>query len=57
MDYKEIYRLTKEEIEAGYYLYNLTEWVEKAFYTRIGAVIYGLYAGKCLGFRTYIKEI
>ena len=47
----------KKNWKAGYYWYNLTEWVEKAFYTRIGAVIYGLYAGKCLGFRTYIKEI
>ena len=47
----------KKKWKAGYYLYNLTEWVEKTFYTEIGAVLYGLYAVKCLGFRTYIKEI
>jgi hypothetical protein len=47
----------KKKWKAGYYLYNLTEWVEKTFYTEIGAVLYGLYTGKYLGFRTYVKEI
>jgi hypothetical protein len=47
----------KKKWKAGYYLYNLTECVEKTFYTEIGAVLYGLYAGKLLGLRTYIKEI
>lgn len=41
----------------GYYLYNLTEWVEKTFYTEIAAFLYGLYMAKCIGFRTYVKEI
>ena len=47
----------KKKWKAGYYLYNLTEWVEKTFYTEIGAVLYGLYTGKHLGFRTYVNEI
>ena len=47
----------KKKWKAGYYWYNLTEWVEKTFYTEIGAALYGLYAGKCLGFRTYVNEI
>ena len=47
----------KKKWKAGYYWYNLTEWVEKTFCTEIGAVLYGLYTGKYLGFRTYIKEI
>ena len=47
----------KKKWKAGYYWHNLTEWAEKTFYTEIGAVLYGLYAGKCLGFTTYIEEI
>lgn len=47
----------KKKWKAGYYLYNLTEWVEKTFYTEIAAVIYGLYIGKVKKFRCYVKEI
>lgn len=47
----------KKKWKAGYYWYNLTEWVEKTFYTRIGALIYFLYAEKHLGFTAYIREI
>jgi hypothetical protein len=38
-----------------YYMYNLTERIEKRFYTEIGALLYGLYVGKCLGFRARVK--
>jgi hypothetical protein len=47
----------RKKWKAGYYLYNLTEWVEKTFYTEIAAVIYGLYIGKAKKFRCYVKEI
>lgn len=47
----------KKKWKAEYYLYNLTERVEKTFYTEIGAFLYGLYMAKCVGFRTYVKEI
>lgn len=40
-----------------YYRYNLTEKVEKTFYTELGAVLYGLYMGKYIGFRTRITNI
>lgn len=47
----------KKKWKAGYYLYNLTEWVEKTFYTEIGAFLYGLYVGKAKKFRCYVREI
>ena len=47
----------KKKWKAGYYLYNLTEWVEKTFYTEIGAVIYSIYTEKGHGFKTYVTEI
>jgi len=47
----------KKNWKAGYYTYNLTEWVEKKFYTEIAAVIYGLYVGKIMKYRCYVKEI
>lgn len=49
--------IMKKKWRAEYYLYNLTERVEKTFYTEFGAVLYGLYIGKHLGFRTRILSI
>lgn len=47
----------KKNWKVEYYLYNLTERIEKHFYTEIGAVVYGLYVGKILGFRARVKVI
>lgn len=47
----------KKKWKAGYYFYNLTEWVEKRFLTEIGAVLYGLYVGKILKYRCYVRKI
>lgn len=47
----------KKTWKIEYYMYNLTERVEKAFYTMLGAIVYGLYVGKYLGFKTYVKEL
>jgi hypothetical protein len=47
----------KKKWMAEYYMYNLTERVVKTFYTEFAAVIYGLYVGKHLGFRTRVQEI
>ena len=43
--------------KAEYYRFNLTEMVEKTFYTELGAVLYGLYVGKHLGFRTRVLKL
>lgn len=43
--------------KAEYYKFNLTEMVEKTFYTELGAVLYGLYVGKYLGFRTRVLKL
>lgn len=43
--------------KAEYYLYNLTQKIEKSFYTELGAVLYGLYVGKYLGFRTRVLKL
>lgn len=47
----------KKKWKVGYYEYNLTEWVEKTFFTLMAAFVYAIYTGKCLGFRTYVKKI
>lgn len=47
----------KKKWKAGYYLYNLTEWVEKTFYTITGAILYATYVGFILKFKCYINEV
>lgn len=47
----------KKAWKVEYYMYNLTERIEKKFYTMLGALTYGLYVGKYLGFKTYVKEL
>lgn len=47
----------KKKWKVCYYLYNLTEWVEKQFFMEISAVLYGLYIGKILKFKCYVKPI
>lgn len=47
----------KKSWKAEFYRYNLTEKVEKTFYTELGAVLYGLYMGKYIRFRTRITNI
>ena len=37
-----------------YYLYNLTEKVEKRFFTRWGAFIYAWYIARHFGYKAYI---
>ena len=44
----------KKHWKVEYYRYNLTERVEKWFYTELGAFLYGLYIGKKIGFRTHV---
>ena len=43
--------------KAEYYLYNLTQKIEKSFYTELGAVLYGLYIGRYIGFKTRVSKI
>jgi len=47
----------KKKWKVEYYLYNLTERIERRFLTLLGAYAYALYSAKGLGFRTYVKEI
>ena len=44
----------KKHWKVEYYRHNLTERVEKWFYTELGAFLYGLYIGKKIGFRTHV---
>ena len=40
-----------------YYLYNLTQRIEKRFYCKYIAILYGMYIGKHIGFRTRVQKI
>ena len=47
----------KKRWKAEYYICNLTERVEKTFFTKWFAILYGMYIGKHVGFRTRVKKI
>lgn len=40
-----------------YYLYNLTQRIEKKFYCKYIAILYGMYMGKYIGWRTRVRKI
>ena len=47
----------KKKWKVSYYLYNLTEMINKSFYTEIGAIFYAMFIAHKYGFKTYVKEV
>lgn len=46
----------KRNWKVEYYLYDLTERVEKRFFTKFAAILYAWYIMQYTGVKTYIKH-
>ena len=50
-------RKTNKKWRIGYYICNLTQWVEKDFYTEFGAMLYAFYVKKMGNYKCYFREL